>query len=506
MVHTTVVLPILRFLLLCLILGLQLLSAKLVHGFIVVDFQSDIRHHSGGERRLLLTVRYVRTKHHPPKSKHAKLDKKSAKNSNNKLNNKKSTFRDQTNIKKINAKTLSSQKESEVDEEEKVRLNSIQRNQQIVTYGDNQDWMAILVLFQTEGDRFTNVNFATAITKLAKIRNNVPTSTITQHALFHAFLQAMEANLRGICSHNEENNSMDPRCYANIVYALAKLNNNDHRNDDDDITIRIFNMVLSDSIVSTYFVENAATRHIANTAWAAAKLGRNLWTEFFAAIDLRSTKAIVATAVTQDIANLAWACAKLGHECPHMFAAIESRAKWLAAYGDPQHIANTVSACAKLGHTAPNLFAAIESRSKSIVSRGSPQEVANTAGACAKLGHSSPELFAAIENQSIRLVEKGNPQEIANLAWACAKLSHPSPGLFAAIETRSKWLVVNGSPQAIANVVWACAKLDHCLPILLQEIENRREWLAIHATKRDRAVIASSCRTLGRRHHLARRP
>jgi hypothetical protein len=121
------------------------------------------------------------------------------------------------------------------------------RTQQIVKYGNDRDWMAILTLFHEEGHSFNEINFSTAIAQLAKIR-----SLNSHDTLFLQFLKAMETNLLGP--------DEDPRCYANVAHALAKLN---LRNNES--TERVFGRLV-DAAVAKRFVDNGAAQEIANTA------------------------------------------------------------------------------------------------------------------------------------------------------------------------------------------------------------------------------------------------
>jgi hypothetical protein len=214
----------------------------------------------------------------------------------------------------------------------------------IVAYSNVENWTAILNLFQEEEHAFTEINYAAAMAKLAKIR-----SLKKQDTVFLQFLEAMEAKLPGP--------DEDPICYATVAHALAKL-----RLQHNDVTARVFHR-LTNATVAERFVNKGYTQNIANTAWA---------------------------------------CAKLGHRCPELFAAIgkPTALKLLVENGKPQEIANTAWACAKLGHSCPELFAAIGTPivSKRLVYNGNAQDIENTAWACAHLGHSCPVLFQEVRN------------------------------------------------------------------------------------------------------------
>jgi hypothetical protein len=83
------------------------------------------------------------------------------------------------------------------------KWNYMARTTKIAKYGAQENWMAILALFQNEGKYFSNINFSTAISKLAKIR-----SLKKQDTLFLQLLEATEANL--------QDPDEDPRSYATV--------------------------------------------------------------------------------------------------------------------------------------------------------------------------------------------------------------------------------------------------------------------------------------------------
>jgi hypothetical protein len=108
------------------------------------------------------------------------------------------------------------------------------RTKMITEYGTQGNWMAILILFQEEGKYFDNINFATAVSKFAKIR-----SLKKQDTVFLQLLEAMEANL--------QDPDRSPRCYANVAHGLAKL---DLRS--IDVTGRVLSR-LADATVAARF-------------------------------------------------------------------------------------------------------------------------------------------------------------------------------------------------------------------------------------------------------------
>jgi hypothetical protein len=357
-----------------------------------------------------------------------------------------------------------------------TKSSCIERNNQIVVYGDKGDWQAILLLFREQGKDFNDINFATAISRLARIR-----SLPTGDPLFREFVKGLAA--RG------PEPATDPRSFANVVHALAKLNIRNNESVD-----RVFQK-LSDPTAASQFVKKAATQGIANTAWACAKLDYSCPT-LFAALEGQWDR-FVADAKPQATATTAWACAELRHSCPKLFAALESQWERFVGRANAQDIAMTARACAKLGNRCCKLFAALESQWERFVSDADPQAIANTAWACAKLDHTCPALFAAMENQWERFVADADPQAIANMAWACAELGHSCPKFFATLEIHAKEFVAKRDPQSIANTALACAKLGHLSPALFAAIESKSKSFVVQATPQGIANTATACAELG---------
>jgi hypothetical protein len=210
---------------------------------------------------------------------------------------------------------------TKVSDNNNVRTSSLERNRKILTYSDQKDWRAILTLFQTEGRDFDVINFSTALARLARIR----AVEIKQDPLFPLFLDGLAASIWD----QEMIPATHPRCYTNIVHALAKYNCGVY-----PATARIF-YKLHDPYIAAGFVENASEQEMAETAWA---------------------------------------CHHLGFSFPAFTAAMEGRSLWLhnnnkynnnkyingGDFEDGRRMAQTARASAKLGYSSPILFAAME--------------------------------------------------------------------------------------------------------------------------------------------------
>ena len=262
-------------------------------------------------------------------------------------------------------------------------------NKQLVELGREKDWKGLLELAAKEQSKFDNVNCATVMSQLGRIR-----SLDKANPLFLAYLEALAKRIeeRGLPW-------IKAREAANIIHAIGKmeLNNNES-------ATKILDWI-SKTDTAAEFVDKGDP---------------------------------------QNVANVAWAFATLGFHAPHLFAEIDRRSKWLVEEGDTQSVANTAWACATLAFEAPKLFDEIDRHSQWLVKEGDPQAVANVILACATLGFDAPCLLACIEGQSKQLVEAWNPQDFSNTAWAFAKLGSEAPMFFAEIDRRSNWLVKKG--------------------------------------------------------------
>jgi hypothetical protein len=276
-----------------------------------------------------------------------------------------------------------------------------------VFLGKQRKWKELLNLYQNESNEFNNVNYATAMSQLQRIR-----SLNRRDPLFLKFVEDLAAKVeeRGL-------EWIGIQGISNIAHAIGKMR-----------------------------LRTTSARRT---------------------IELAAGTVVEGNA--RDISNVAWACATLGVQLPRLFSEIERRASWLVDDGNPQDSANTAWACATLGVQLPRLFSEIERRASWLVEEGKPQEVANTAWASATLGAQSPRLFSEIERRASWLVEEGNPQAVTNTAWACATMGFQSPRLFSEIERRAFWLVENGTSQAVATTAWACATIGFQSPKLFSK-------------------------------------
>ena len=321
---------------------------------------------------------------------------------------------------------------------------AIQLNKEIIELGKQGKWNEILALYQKEGSRFNNVNYATTMTQLARIR-----AVNRRDKVFLQFVDDLANNI--------EAKGLDwigVRAIGNILHAVGKMALRSKS------TAKIMDFA-NQKETAKAIVAMGNPQEVANICWGMAKTGDSgKYIIYFQTVEKQAAW-LAKEGTPQAIANTAWACATLGFQSPMLFAEIEKQAAWLVKEGNPQNAANTAWACGTLGFQSPLLFAEIEKQATWLVKEGTPQAVANTACACAKLGFQSPLLFAEIEKEAACLVKEGTPQNVANTAWACGTLGFQSPKLFAEIEKQAGWLVKEGTPQNVANTAWACATLGY---------------------------------------------
>ncbi len=374
-------------------------------------------------------------------------------------------------------------------------------NHQLLEFGKNKDWERIIETYDKEKDNFNDINYATALTQLAKCSNPCKDD------------QRLNELLADISKQISVNHTWEARGMVNMLHSVAKmkLESADARYLVSSILRRdnllritefgnaqdISNLAWSCATLNVSasdlpqamneqaerLVETGSSQAIANTAWACATLGIKC-PQLFAAID-KDTSKFIKAASTQHIANTAWACATLGIECPNFFNAVEDRATELVLHGKTQEIANTAWAFATLGCRGYGLFSAIDSNADDFVEKAKSQEMANTAWASATLGIQSPSLFQKIDQKAHRFINGGDVQAIANTAWAFATLDVACPSLLYIIDKNSKRLVDSGTTQEIGNLAWSVVKLGQDSPMIFAAIEKRLGWFFQNGTTQE---------------------
>ena len=142
-------------------------------------------------------------------------------------------------------------------------------NKKLVELGQKKQWRELLEVAEEEQASFNNVNYATVMSQLGRIR-----SLDRSDPRFLAFLQALAAIIdeRGLPW-------IQARSAANIVHAIGKMK---LRNPS---TKRILEWI-SKPETAARFVKEGEPQEVANTAWACATLGVEA-PKLFAEIEIR---------------------------------------------------------------------------------------------------------------------------------------------------------------------------------------------------------------------------
>jgi hypothetical protein len=258
-------------------------------------------------------------------------------------------------------------------------------NQRIASQGS--DWLGILSIYSAEHDTFSDVNWATTMSKLGRVAGRDRTQMKRSDG-YRAFVRDLSLKMTASPDLRHFALSGGVQAISNIMHAFAKLK----------VPTKDKNIAAVLSTVDS------------NSKWIV--------------------EAAVEKGYTQAISNTAWAFATLDVPAPSLFKKIDERASFLVDNGNPQNIANTAWAFATLNISAPSLFKKIDDRSSSLVENGDLRHISNTAWAFATLNVSAPSLFKKIDERASFFVENGKPQDIANTAWALATLYIQAPSVF----------------------------------------------------------------------------
>lgn len=353
----------------------------------------------------------------------------------------------------------------------------IQINQAIVAYGDRSDWEGILKQYAVNRPYFNDINYATAMSRLAKLKPRLEDTRLQQMIIditedlstvdgihrmgiqgvsncLHALAklrqrEALQTILKVVDTMDTAEyivESSKPQAIANILWSSAKFG----------IPVpNICNFVCRDA---DRLANKGNARDLANIVWSLAKLGIKHTTWFSTTLDDQVYK-ISSSMNQQDLINCVWACATAGSaNCPRLLALVAQKGPWLV--DNPQDIANAVWAFATLKIKSNRLFDVLEQNAKTIVRDGHTQTVSNCAWACSVMKVGAPQLFQEIEANATRLASAANATELASIATAAVRLKHPLPQFFFAIDENAERVSNDrvGNPQALSNILWAMAK------------------------------------------------
>ena len=322
----------------------------------------------------------------------------------------------------------------------------------------------MLTLFLDESLDYNDVNYATTMSQLGRIRS-FPLDDPDFLVFFDDLANQIISN---------EDWIRNSRAISNVVHAIGKLQLL-HQPATVKSSEKIMNFC---SDYAETIVSSGTPQGIANICWSIAKQNYTASINFVQEAERQASWILTGGAGSpQAVANLVWACATLGfEEAPHLLEQIEDQAEWVVRIGSPQAVGNTAWACATMGLSCPKLLSSMEQYSDRLVQEGTPQDLANMVWAGATLGQSTPNLLDELEQRSSWLVEMGSPQAIANVLWAFAKRKYPAVRIVAAMEQQASKLFK--SPQAVANTAWACCKMGLECPRLFQAIEEHPHVVA----------------------------
>ena len=292
------------------------------------------------------------------------------------------------------------------------------------------------------------------------------------------------------CKERSEVCDIDTRGTANMLWAMAKLVDN-----DQEVT-PLFKETVTALLPHVIRLQNRLNpMDIVILVWSTVKL---LDKEQEPASELKevvmallpSAKALRDQFHAQGVANLLWAVAKLldngqelTKELKEFMAVLLPRVRALSDLLEPQGISNLLWAIAKVvGHgqeltsELKEAAAALLPRVNALQACFSRQEIANLLWAAAKLVDRGYELATELKETVATLLPRMNslqahftPQDVANLLWAAAKLVDRGYGLTVEIKEavvsllpRVNALQAHFTPRVVSNSLWAVAKLvDH---------------------------------------------
>jgi hypothetical protein len=131
---------------------------------------------------------------------------------------------------------------------------NVRRNQKIVALGKNRKWREILSLYQEESTQYNNINYATTMSQLRKIRS--------VNKRDPSFIQFMD-DLANVCE-DKGLNWIGCRQVANIVHAIGTMSLQSKGAE------RIMEFV-SQKETAKLIVSNGDPQAVANICWSMAK-------------------------------------------------------------------------------------------------------------------------------------------------------------------------------------------------------------------------------------------
>ncbi|KAJ8612155.1 hypothetical protein CTAYLR_002478 [Chrysophaeum taylorii] len=360
----------------------------------------------------------------------------------------------------------------------RIGLAAIKVNQRISRFAESAD--EILDVFDESGRDFVPVNYATALTWLAKKR---PRRGYVEPRSIARICSLAAATRAKVVVEEEE---WSARTIGNACWASAKLYSSTWNGRLRGELVRLLEALAARS---SRAVDEFNTQELANVAWALGTTG--LEAPELAGALAASAVARIADFSPQELANLVWALAKLfGRDigAPSAKTAAESCSELYRAacavatrrFDDfkPQELANTVWAVATTGFEPAQSEAFWDAATAAMGRKlrgdrgemAQPQNVANVAWSVAKVmpGGCSAEarrtFFAIVSRATLDRMDDYNPQELGNIAWSFATARERSDPLFDELATHSRPLLGRFIAQNLANMAWAFATAGRGAP------------------------------------------
>eukprot|EP00982_Pelagococcus_subviridis_P009056 30897-Pelagococcus_subviridis.AAC.18 len=291
----------------------------------------------------------------------------------------------------------------------------------------------------------------------------------------------------------------NPQELANVLWAAAKTVTTGARDKNEKDTNETDNhrkkmvmktraavisatSVIVSRIDSTFIArQRFEPRHVANIAWACAKLGLDIETgrgddlrggsieTVFSALAMAVVR-VASHMNTQELSMCAWALAAFG-VVDGTFAVAEAFASQ-ANKATPRQLATTVAALAKLGEGGDGYGTLFDAVADAVISfpdpikyELKPQDVANLAWAFAKLGRKKQlmfnylsEVFAAQAVIDVK-VTAYSPKQVSMILWAFATLDIQHQTLLTAAIPMIKARAHEFNPRDLTNTAWALDSL-----------------------------------------------
>lgn len=298
---------------------------------------------------------------------------------------------------------------------------------------------SILTLWEARGSEFDGVNYATAVSRLARLHADARARRV--RALRHD----IEAHLR------DGDVVFRPRELAAIAHGWARLGVRGYG---------VFQAVAAAAVRQAAAFDSQA---MSNITWAFARAGVEASEMFYRIADEARPK--LHTFSAQGLANMVWAFATLRVPAPELYAGVAQEACARLDEFTPQLAASAVWAVAASRTAAPELYAGVAERASGHLTMFSALGVARVAWAFGRSGAAlaHPEFFAALAAEATARAPEFGPAAVVHAVTGFAAAGVSAPALFAAVARRVE-AGVGLRPEQAAAVVAAYEEAGEACP------------------------------------------